>query len=157
MPGGRPTKLNPERKKKILDALAAGNFFEPSCAYAGVDHETVRGWVRRGEREGKGAYYTFSVEMKEAQAQAEVALAATIKKHAVNKWEAAGWLLSRRFPERWSESSRVRLEVEKQLETTLDALQSKLSPELYAQVLLAMSEGHDGETSKGEAEENSGE
>jgi transposase len=145
LPVGRPTKLDPERKKKLFNAIAAGNFIQPACDYAGVSYFTVRKWVQRGEREGKGIYWQFAQELKEAQARAEVSLTATIKNATVDNWQAAGWLLSRRFPDRWSESSRVRLEVEKQLQSTLDALESQLPPELFAQVLVAMSAEHDGE------------
>ncbi|MGL4947062.1 MAG: hypothetical protein ACRC4X_05290 [Cetobacterium sp.] len=138
-PTGRPHKFTPDRIKRLLDAISAGNFLEPSCQFAGIDYQTLRAWIKRGELEGEGSeFYDFSENVKLAQAKAEIGLAATIKKASLDNWQAAGWMLTRRFAERWSDSSRVKIEVETQLEKTLDTLEKQLPPELYSQVLAAI-------------------
>ena len=140
---GRPPKYTPEVAQRIVDAIAAGNFLETAAAYGGISYECFNQWIRRGERETDGIYCGFLQDVHEAKAKAEVTLVATIKKASTNDWKAAGWLLTSRYPERWSETQRIKVEVEKQLSSTLDALESKLPPHIFEQVVEIIAEGCD--------------
>jgi transposase len=145
---GRPPKYTPEVARRIVNAIAAGNFLEAAAAYGGISYECLNQWIRRGERETDGIYFQFLQDVHEAKAKAEVTLVATIKKASTNDWKAAGWMLSRRYPDRWAETSRIKIEVEKELSQTLDALQSKLPTEIYFQVLQAIAEEYKTEFSE---------
>ena len=56
MPGGRPTKLTPEVRQKICDAVRAGNYLDTAAEFGGVDRSTLHRWLRRGERASRGIY-----------------------------------------------------------------------------------------------------
>jgi hypothetical protein len=84
---GRPTKLTPEVKDRLLSALRAGNYLEPACVYAGISYQTFLNWKERGEREGRGPYFEFLVAQWQ-QAMPE-------------NWQAVRDFLDRRHPDRW--------------------------------------------------------
>lgn len=138
MAEGRPSKLTPDCKKRLLQALAAGNYYEPACAYAGIDYSTFRRWMLRGEKESKGEFCEFCEVVQRAIAQSEIASVAKIKKAEEDDWRAAAWLLERRFSDRWASTQKVKIEVEKELEKTLAALEGKMPPDIYAQLLEAL-------------------
>ena len=100
-PGGRPTKLTPERQEKIVNAIAAGNFFVTAAAYAGIDYETFRAWILRGEKTTSGKYYEFQKAVKDAEARCETAIVAQWRKHVPDNWIAGAAFLERRYPDRW--------------------------------------------------------
>lgn len=86
----RPTKRTPEREARLMEALRAGNTRRASCAYAGIDQDTLANWMRR--------YSDFSDAVEKAEADAEIRNVAIIQKAATESWQAAGWWLERRRP-----------------------------------------------------------
>lgn len=106
---GRPSKLTPERKKRLLDAIRAGSYYEPACTYAGVDYSTFRRWMQKGEEAKSGQYREFYEAVIEAEAQAEVRVVGHWQNQIPHDWRAAKDFLSRRYPERWA--SRETLEL----------------------------------------------
>jgi transposase-like protein len=118
---GRPSKLTPERKEKILQAVQAGNYFSTACEYADVDPGTAHNWVRRGEgrdpdHEPTEPYIEFSRELRRARAVAEMHKVAIISVAAGEHWQAAAWWLERMFPERFSLHNRSTVSVEMKAE-----------------------------------------
>ena len=97
---GRPSVFTPETREKILSALRAGNYRVAACKFAGISDETLRDWINRGKR-GEPAYLEFLEQVKQAEAQAEASLVATIRKAAGDHWQAAAWLLERKYVTRW--------------------------------------------------------
>jgi len=111
----RPTKLEPEVEKRLLDAVAAGNYYEAACAYAGITYQTLRNWVNRAEaelervaanprrtiRQRERIYVEFYERLKKAEAQAEVTIVAQWRQQVPENWQAARDFLARRYPERW--------------------------------------------------------
>jgi transposase len=153
VPGGRPSKLIPEIKTKLLKALAAGNHYEPACAYAGISYQTFRNWMKRGETASRGEYLEFFETVQGAIAQGEIASVAKIKKAEDSDWRAAAWMLERRHPDRWASTQRVKLEVEKEMEKTLDHLERQLPPDIFDQVLAALADADGSEEEEGAAAE----
>jgi transposase len=84
----------------IASALSEGLTFESACECGGVSKQTGYDWLKRGEA-GEEPFLTFSDAVKKAQALGEYALVRTIQDATVKHWQAAAWLLERRFPERW--------------------------------------------------------
>lgn len=89
MPRGRPRiPIDPEKTKKILAAIRAGNYMETAAAYAGISKNLLYDWIRRGEEEfervrnsvgarkrvkvGEEQYFIFYQGLQEAMASAEV-------------------------------------------------------------------------------------
>ena len=46
---GRPSKLTPEVRERIVQALVAGNYRETASRYAGIDPRQFSRWMSRGE------------------------------------------------------------------------------------------------------------
>lgn len=170
----RPTKLTPQVQKRLVSAIRAGNSIEASAASAGIDERTFYNWMKQGQSEDgpDEIYIQFFQDIKKAQAYAEMKSLATVRKAGsgyqtktvktttkqdgsvetvvtVGKeinWQAAAWYLERKYPERWGNTQKVRFEVEKELEKVLTALESKLSPDVYSQLLETLSTLDDTET-----------
>jgi hypothetical protein len=98
---GRPTKLTPEVQKRLCDAIAAGNYREAACSYAGIDKATFSRWIARGEQAKTGPFCDFCNAVQKAEADAEVAIVAQWQQHMPENWQACRDFLARRFPERW--------------------------------------------------------
>jgi hypothetical protein len=137
---GRRSKLTPEVQEKIVQALAAGNYFEVACRYVGIDPRTGLEWLQRGRgehphREQTALYAQFAHAVMHAQAMDEVQTIAritqagrggallrvrtvqrrdgstvTTKTYSAPDPRADIWRMERKFPERWA--PRVRIAVE---------------------------------------------
>lgn len=105
---GRPSKLTPERLKRIVDAIRAGNYVETAAEYAGIGKTTFYRWMEQGEKASRGIYRDFRDAVMRARAEAEARNIALIQKAAPDDWRAAAWWLERAFPDRWG--SRQKLE-----------------------------------------------
>jgi transposase len=98
---GRPTKLTPEVQERLCEAIAAGNYYEPACAYAGVAYSTFMHWKTQGETAKSGPYRQFLEAVKEAEAKAEMRMVEQWRSQMPEDWRAARDFLARRFPGRW--------------------------------------------------------
>ena len=99
-PGGRPTKLTPEVQQTIVNALAAGVYLETAAFAAGITRETLNEWLRNGAKFQTGVQKGFSDAVKKALASSELRHAATISVASQSQWQAAAWILERRWPQR---------------------------------------------------------
>ena len=94
MPRGRKTKYEPERVKKILDAIRIGATYQHACNYAGIDIDTFANWRAR--------YPDFSDQVKQAEGGALVGWLAKIEAAANDgSWQAAAWKAERRYPDEY--------------------------------------------------------
>lgn len=151
---GRPSKLTATVKQTLLSAIATGCHIDSACAFAGVDYNTVREWIQRGEgthptRSTTKEYADFAEEITRAIAQAEVTLVKRVNDATKDDWRAATWMLERRHPERWANTQRIQLEVAKELERTLDQLERTLPAVIFDQVLAAIANADGGEETTG--------
>lgn len=99
---GRPgiSSFTPETREKILNALRAGNYRVAACKFAGISVDTFGRWMKAGNA-GEERFAEFAEQVKQAEAQAEASLVATIRKAAGDHWQAAAWLLERKYVTRW--------------------------------------------------------
>jgi len=123
---GRPSKLTPATKQKLLDAVALGSTYTKACYFAGITYATFRAWMIRGEAQKTGIYKDFFDEMKAAEGTAAVGFLANIVE-AANKgdWKAAAWLLERRYPKEYGRRSIVEIneaEIKEEYNAILEAL-----------------------------------
>ena len=130
--GGRPTKLTPERKAKFFKALRDGASIQLACDTAGFAYATVAEWRQIGEgrhpeKEATPLLREFSEETTRALADSELALLGRVRAASYTDWRAASWILERRFSDRWANTQRIELEVQKRI-------QSEVSVRLEAQV-----------------------
>ena len=104
---GRPTLLTPERQADICKAIRAGNFMDTAAAYAGINPDTLRDWMRRGARGESPELIDFSASVKRALSESEVTGIARIRSAAADSWQAEAWYMERRFRERWGRTLNV--------------------------------------------------
>lgn len=92
------SKFTEEVRAKILQALRDGCNREGAARSAGITGRTLRRWMADKED-------PECVALREAVIEAEGAsvagLVQTIKKASEKQWQAAAWLLERRYPDTW--------------------------------------------------------
>ena len=99
---GRPTKLTPEVKNLILEALRGGNTRAASAEHAGIPRETMSRWMDR--------FVTFRHEVIRAEAEAEVKAVTTLREaYEAGDWRAAFAWLERRRHEDWGRQDRLEI------------------------------------------------
>ena len=78
----------------------------PDCQIAailGVSKETYSRWVNHPKTENQ---CQLSQQLKKADAEREAALVSRIMRASDDTWQAAAWLLERRYPERYAKPVR---------------------------------------------------
>jgi hypothetical protein len=109
----RPSKRTPDRERRLLDAVRAGNTLRASAAYAGVNEVTVERWSHR--------FADFAESLSRAIAESEIHLVALVRTASTSDWRAASWLLERRFPETWSQRARLEIDIRSRAEQLASA------------------------------------
>jgi hypothetical protein len=86
---------------KLCQALKLGCWHWQACKYAGVSYSTFRTWMLAGEAEEADAgMQAFVRRIRQAEATGALRDLARIHEAALaGDWQAARWLLERRFPE----------------------------------------------------------
>ena len=99
---GRPSKLNEDTRRRLIEAVGAGNYMDAACTYAGIGVATFYTWMEKGRSSKSGEYRVLFDEIEKAQASAEVRMVAQWQQQVPNDWRAAKEFLARRFPDKWS-------------------------------------------------------
>lgn len=128
---GRPTELTPEVSEIICQMVRLGTTYEVAAIAAGVTRQTFGTWKRRGREEPDSIYADFLSDLEEAEAQGEV-----VHLHTISKGGAAGaqWILAARHPQRYGQTTKVKLIVDEEIDNFLALMEQELSPEDYAKV-----------------------
>jgi transposase len=102
----RRPKLNQEITDRICGALVRGASMQAAAAEASIGYSTLKRWLAKGrEEDAEELYSEFYAEVEEATNRSEIHLLEKIR--AAEDWRASAWILSRRFPDRWSEKRSV--------------------------------------------------
>ena len=118
---------------KILEVIRQGNFRNHAAQSVGISDQTIRSWMRWGEKDGaKEPYKSFAREGIEAEGEAIAACAGSIHTAALTDWKAAAWFLARKAPNEWGDKARKG--VKEQLESILSAVEDVLGKENAAKV-----------------------
>jgi len=110
---GRKSKLDADRRDKLLKAIRVGNDKKVACALAGISETTLYRWLELSKKRGARAELReFRESLERAEAEAEVLKVSRIAQAADNgRWQAAAWWLERKYPERWGQQTKIRAEV----------------------------------------------
>lgn len=127
---GRPSLFTPETRKKILDAINAGNYDYIAAEAAGVCRHTFLGWMKRGRKEKQGEYWDFFNAVTAATKEVETRVVAGVLAAGLGDPKQWQWWLERKCPERWGRDT---YQV-KQLQAQVDQLSAELK--------LFVSQGH---------------
>lgn len=107
---GQPSKLTPQTAAIIVRALQSGCYRETAAQHAGIGISTFYRWLEVGEADYEANIDSPHRELwdaiKKAEADAEVAAVALIRRAAGETWQAAAWLLERKNPGRWGRRER---------------------------------------------------
>src|SRR3954462_11524422 len=105
---GRRTKLTPQVRDRLVEALRKGYYLETAAELAGVGRRTVYTWLERGRaalahsaqsRGSEAIYADFAEAVATANAAAEADAIDVIRRD--QDWRATAFFLERRFPDRW--------------------------------------------------------
>ncbi|QEL20445.1 hypothetical protein [Limnoglobus roseus] len=108
---GRPTKLTDALFRAFVDLLLRGSFRSTACGELGVAPATFRRWLRNGKAYPEGIYADFRRAVAAAESRAEHQMVARIVAAAAEDWQAAAWLLERKYPHRYGELGELKREV----------------------------------------------
>lgn len=98
----RKTKLTPELQEEICKYIEIGVPNKQAALACGISETTFYNWIKRGENTNSGKYFKFLESVKKAQAKNVLRNVAIIEKAAQEKnWQAAAWILERKYPEDW--------------------------------------------------------
>lgn len=99
---GRKSKRTPETVAKILDFLRSGNTRGTSARASGISPDTFSDWCNR--------FPDFADAVKEAESEAASRYLAHIEAAAIKgSWQAAAWVLERRYHQEWARKDRLEL------------------------------------------------
>lgn len=95
----RQTKYNQDRHDRIIAALRGGNTRRASAWAGGIDQDTFNRWL--------GRFAEFADAVKEAEADAELAMVERVRTAANEQWQAAAWWLERKMKRDWSNRQEI--------------------------------------------------
>lgn len=153
---GRPTKFDDQVADRICEAVSLGCTFALAAQAGGIDPETLRSWKARG-REGEEPFSAFLGRIKKAEGEAANEALRVIRDAAKEgTWQAAAWLLERRYPKSYGRqnlradlSHKIAPMSEDQAEEKLRGFLPELvalavsRPELRAQLLAELETSND--------------
>lgn len=104
----RPTKLNADTHKAIVDALTIGATYKDAAESAGVRYHTFLNWMERGSNAKSGKFFKFFNDAEQAMAIARLNYTRTFQKAAIaGDWRAAESFLKRRDPKNWGDKQAI--------------------------------------------------
>lgn len=106
----RRTKYTPERVKTITDALADGLPHWVASARGGISHDTFCLW--------QNVHSEFADAVKVAESAFVAKNVKIIQKAAIKSWQAAAWLLERRWRDDFSKQLDISIAHERILADT---------------------------------------
>lgn len=63
--------FTPDARAAVLEALSAGCSLRDAAHQAGVNDQTLKGWLAKGRQEREGDYHAFAVAVDQARSSAE--------------------------------------------------------------------------------------
>jgi len=108
-------RLTHDLIREIADVVRGGSPLATACAGAGVPDASREKWTQRGQKlmlDGRhGIARDFVQTMARAEAEAMGSMLECLRGAAARNWQAAAWLLERRFPADFARSESRRLEI----------------------------------------------
>jgi transposase len=89
----RPSKLDDLMAQRVVDAVKRGLPRRETALMCGIGESTLYDWMRDNPE--------LASRIKRAETEGELELIETIKSASERQWQAAAWLLERRYPERY--------------------------------------------------------
>jgi hypothetical protein len=107
-PRGAPRKDTEPRIEAICEVLRRGVARRPAAEAAGVAYSTMRKWADDDP--------AIAARFEQAESEAQVRLLDMVRRTALtagpNTWQAAAWILERRWPEHYGRKERLEISVD---------------------------------------------
>lgn len=100
---GRREKYGPEIVKALAEAITLGLSQKRACEAAGISYDTFRRWTH--SKPG------FRDAMRKAETDFIGRNLAMIAAASLRTWQAAAWLLERRFPKEWGKVETIKASI----------------------------------------------
>ena len=107
-------KATPKTLKIIFDAIRSGASQRDESALARVSEDTLSLWKRDSD---------FSEQMRQKEVQFKMDQVKVVEKAAQKSWQAAAWLLERKYPNEYT--NHVRIEQPEPIRTGFEHQQRK--------------------------------
>lgn len=104
------TKLTEEKIQLASKLIGAGNTVKTIYGALGVSKQTWYNWLDKGSKAKSGLYRKLLEEVEKAESRAESRYVTIIAQAAEENWQAAAWMLERKYPERWGKKDRFAFE-----------------------------------------------
>lgn len=139
------SKLNEQLLETFVRLVMAGNYYIAACKAVGISNGTFRRWMQLGQAsiDDMDIYRQFFLRVNEADAYAETHAVMSWRNQFSRDYRASRDFLARRYPERWGMSAKITLAVDNELKLILQVLESRLPPEIYGQVIVALADAQD--------------
>lgn len=93
----RPTKLDPQRTKILIEAIEGGMNYEDACRLARISYKTFTNWIRKGKKAKSGAFCQFFHDIEYAKAKGLAFHLSVINNAARNgDWHASRYICQAR-------------------------------------------------------------
>lgn len=97
---GRPQAYTPAKAAKVIAAVRKGLPLKLAAAAGGVSFNTFVRWRNDGSNpDGPPHFRQFLNQLRQAEAEAAERYLALIEKSGKTNWQAAAWILERRYPD----------------------------------------------------------
>jgi len=99
--------MHPQTRATVIEAIKVGAPMHVAAQAAGIHERTLQRALAKG-RDGDPRYAAMVEEMERAEAQAAVMALEVIRAAALSggQWQAAAWLLERRWPDQYGRRDR---------------------------------------------------
>ena len=106
---GRKTILNEQMIKQAGAMVAEGMTDRAVQDMIGISHDTWYKWMNRGEdeEETEPLYSEFAETIKKAKSRLQYDCIHAIKEASRREWQAAAWLLERKWSEDFGKKDRI--------------------------------------------------
>jgi hypothetical protein len=135
---GAKSKLTDKVQQKIVAAIEDGNYAKVAAEASGIAETTFYRWMSEGESAKTGKKREFWESVTRAENVAESKIVAQWKKLGEQDWRALMELLQRRYPERWANTQRIEVAVEKEMSGVLGSLEEGLDPQTFREVMAVL-------------------
>ena len=95
-PKYRPSKLNADVQKRLIEASKLGLTRELQCEYAGIGRSTLHRWLAKGRLAQKGKNRELWLALNRAEAEGAARAMKKIVAAQDKDWKAAAWFMERR-------------------------------------------------------------
>lgn len=103
---GRPTSFTAAKASRIIESIRRGLPFKLAAAAGGISYNTFIRWRNEGSRPESARHLReFCHQVRVAESEAAERFLGLIETAAERNWQAAAWMLEKRYPDIFGKSA----------------------------------------------------